>query len=320
VDVRAASPGVGVSLSRVGLAGVERVIRLGADPRSARPFAARFDCFVEPDPARPGAGFEDLVADALRDTLAGGETRVERLAQQVAERARERHDARRAEVAISARFPQRRPAPVSGIPTQDISTIHARAMASERGTRWTVGVSAQGITASPYAQGVLAARAREQLAAGGFSAVEIARILDRVPIATDDQIAVGTVHLGCPEGGAVEVDVAAMLAIVEGAMSSEIFELMKRSDEAAVVERAHRRSRFVGDCVHAMIEGVVERFADAPDATFVAAAHESTETLHRHRVTAERAGLLGDLRRELATGEPVGPRTALRQWLEASGS
>ena len=56
-------------------------------------------------------------------------------------------------------------------------------------------------------------------------------------------------------------------------MSSEIFELMKRSDEAAVVERAHRRPRAVDDCVQAMVAGVVERFADLPDAAFVSAAH-----------------------------------------------
>ena len=42
-------------------------------------------------------------------------------------------------------------------------------------------------------------------------------------------------------------------------MSSEIYELMKRSDEAAVVEKAHRRPRFVEDCVRETIGGVVEQ-------------------------------------------------------------
>ena len=37
---------------------------------------------------------------------------------------------------------------------------------------------------------------------------------------------------------------------------SEIYELMKRSDEVAVVEKAHRRPRFVEDCVREMIRGV----------------------------------------------------------------
>jgi len=317
VDVPAVRP----ALSRVGLTSVEAVLRLGVDERSAQPFAAHIECVVEPHPARTAEAeprFEEVVADVVRDVAVGAPgLRAERLAQEIAERVRAGHGARRADVAIAARFPERRPAPVSGTPTQEISTLHARAVAAERGTRWMLGVSAQGMTAAPHAQRVLAARARERLAADGFSEAQIARVLDAIPVATHDQLGVGTLHLGCPEDRALEFDVAAMLAIVEGAMSSEIFELMKRSDEGAVVERAHRRPRAVDDCVRAMIDGVVERFADAPDSAFVFAGQESTETIHRHHLVAERAGLLGELRRELRTGEPGPRRTSLREWLEA---
>jgi GTP cyclohydrolase I/GTP cyclohydrolase-4 len=320
MDVHAA---VDVSLSRVGLTGVETIIHLGVGERSPQPFCARLECFVELHPTRPRADvprFEELIADALRDVVVGATgMRVERLAREVAERVREHQHVRRAEVSIAARVPERRPAPVSGIPTQELFTLYGRAVASERGTRRMVGVSAQGITTSPYAQGVLLARARERLAADGFSEAQIARVEALIPVATDDQLGVGTLHVGCPEDCALEVDVAALLQIVEGAMSSEIFELLKRSDEAAVVERAHRRPRVVDDCVRAMIAGAVERFAGAPDSTFVSAAYDGTETVHHHHVTAERAGLLGELRRELRTGEPVATHTSLRRWLEAAG-
>jgi GTP cyclohydrolase IV len=260
-----------------------------------------------------------VINDAVRDVVLGTDgIGVELLAQEVAERVRERQHARRAEVTIAARFPELRPAPVSGTPTQEISTLYGRAVASERGTRRMVGVSAQGMTTSPYAQGVLVARATERLTAGGFSEAQIARVLDAVPVATHGQLGVGTLHLGCPEGRALEFDVAVLLDIVEGAMSSEVFEVLKRSDEAAVVERAHRRPRFVEDCVRAMIAGVVERFADVPDDVFVSAAQENIETIHGHHVIAERTGLLGDLRRELATGQAVERQTSMRQWVEAS--
>jgi GTP cyclohydrolase IV len=316
------APPVVPALSRVGLAGVERVVRLGVDERSAQPFAARLECMLEPAPARrgaPGTRFEEDIDDVVREVVVGDAgMRAERLARAIAERVRERTRARRAEVTIAARFPERRPAPVSGTPTQEISTLHARAVAADWGTRWMVGVSAQGMLTSPHAQGVFVSRARERLAADGLSAADIDRVLDHVPVATDDQIGVGTLHVGCPEDCELEPDVAALLAIVEGAMSSEIFELMKRSDEGAVVERAHRRPRAVDDCVRAMIDGVVERLADAPDDAFVFAAQESTETIHRHHVTAERAGLLGELRGELRTGRPVPRPTSMRQWLEGA--
>jgi GTP cyclohydrolase-4 len=317
VDVPAVRP----ALSRVGLAGVEAVVRLGVDERSAQPFAARIDCVVEPAAkAADGAErFETVVAEVVREVVLGtGAIRAERLVREVAERVRERLAAPRVEVTVSARFPERRPAPVSGTPTQEISTLHAAAMASPRGTRRAVGVSAQGLTTAPVAQRAIAADARERLARGGFAEAAVARVLEHVPVATHDQRGFGTLHVGCPEGGTLAFDVPALLAIVEGAMSSEIFELMKRSDEGAVVERAHRRPRAADDCVRAMIAGAVEHLAGAPDEVFVAAAQESFETVHRHNLVAERGGLLGDLRAELADG--AAPRAlTLRGWLDAAG-
>jgi GTP cyclohydrolase IV len=174
MDVHPTSPGFRASLSRVGLTGVETVIGLDVGERPQQAFSAMSECFVELDPTHLSADvprFEELIAGALRDVVVGAAgTRIERLAGEVAERLRQPQHVRRAEVSIAARVPQRRPAPVSGIPTQEFFTLHGRALASERGTRRVVGVSAQGITASPHAQCVLVARARERLAAGGFSA------------------------------------------------------------------------------------------------------------------------------------------------------
>jgi GTP cyclohydrolase I/GTP cyclohydrolase-4 len=74
-------------------------------------------------------------------------------------------------------------------------------------------------------------------------------------------------------------------------MSSEIYELMKRSDEGAVVEKAHRRPRFVEDCVREMIAASIEKLGDLRDDAFVSARQENLETIHQHNVVAERFGL-----------------------------
>ena len=100
-------------------------------------------------------------------------------------------------------------------------------------------------------------------------------------------------------------------------MSSEIYELMKRSDEVAVVEKAHRRPRFVEDCVREMIAGVVERFPQLDGRSFVSARQENLETIHQHNVVAERHGLLAELRSEVETGIPVAHHTSLEGWLDA---
>ena len=160
------------------------------------------------------------------------------------------------------------------------------------------------------------AASRERLQADGFDEDEIERIFEAVPVATHNQRGLGTLHIGVPEGAGTEIEARTLLDIVEGSMSSEIYELMKRSDEGAVVEKAHRRARFVEDCVREMIGGVIERLSDLSDEHFVSARQENLETIHQHNVVAERFGLLGELRHELATGEHAGYHLSMRDWLD----
>jgi GTP cyclohydrolase IV len=251
--------------------------------------------------------------------LGKGSFRAEQVAERIAVEVRERQDALRAEATITARYPEHKPAPVSGIATQEIYSLLGSAVASERGTRRLVGVAAQGMTASPSAQQLVAGHARDRLAAGGFTDEAIARIFEAVPVATHNQRGVGTLHIGLPEDCDTDVDAAELLAIVEASMSSEIYELMKRSDEGTVVEKAHRRPRSVEDCVREAIRGAIERFGELGDDAFVSSRQENHETIHAHHVVAERSGLLGELRRELAAGEPVAHHTTMREWLEATG-
>ena len=103
-------------------------------------------------------------------------------------------------------------------------------------------------------------------------------------------------YVGCPEGCDAELRAETLLRIVEESMSSEIFELMKRSDERAVVEKAHRRPRFVEDCVREMLRGVIAAYPQLDEHAFVLARQENLETIHQHNVVAERYGLLGEIR------------------------
>jgi GTP cyclohydrolase-4 len=322
VDVQAQLPTIGVSLSRVGVTSVEKVIRLRQNG-SEQLFSARFECVVDLGPSQKGAHmsrFEEVVNDAIGEVVLGESTfKAETLAEHIAELVRGRQRARRAEVTVEARFPEHKPAPVSGIQTQELYTLHGAAMASDLGTRRVVGVTAQGITACPCAQELVAGAARERLEAEGFGADEIERILDAVPVATHNQRGLGTLLIGCTELCDDEIDAAVLLQIVEHSMSSEIYELMKRSDEGHVVEKAHRRPRFVEDCVREMIGGVVEAFPSLDDRAFVSARQVNLETIHQHNVVAERFGTLGEVRRELRTGEPTPLHTSRRAWLDGAG-
>jgi GTP cyclohydrolase-4 len=320
-DVQASAPAIHVSLSRVGVTNVEKVTRIG--PRGAEQhYYVKLDCFVELGPKQNGAHmsrFEEVVNDVIGEVVLGeGGFKAEQLAQRIAVEVRERQDALRAEVTIAVRCPEHKPAPVSGIATQEIYTLFGSAVASERGTRRLVGVATQGITACPCAQQLVVGRSRERLAADGFTDDQIASIFEAVPVATHNQRGLGTLHLGLPEECNTEVDAAELLAIVEDSMSSEIYELMKRSDEGVVVEKAARRPRFVEDCVREAIRGAIERFGGLHDDAFVSSRQENLETIHQHNVVAERFGLLGELRRELDAGHHVGHHTSIREWLDAA--
>src|SRR6476659_3525819 len=113
--------------------------------------------------------FEEGVNDAIGEVVLGEATfKVEQLAEQIAQLVRTRQGARRAEVTVEARFPEHKPAPVSGIQTQEIYTLHGSAICTEAGTRRLIGVTAQGMTACPCAQELVAASARERLEEQGF--------------------------------------------------------------------------------------------------------------------------------------------------------
>ncbi len=318
-DVQAREPGVALGLSRVGVSGVEKVVRIRDEL-----FLARLDCYVDLSRDQKGAHmsrFDEVVNEAIGEVLLSeAPFRAETLARHIAELVRARQGAERAEVTIAARYPEHKPAPVSGIQTQEIYTLHGRAVAFEHGTRGTVGVSATGMTACPCAQELVAARARERLAEQDFTAEQIEAILDSVPVATHNQRGLATLHIGCTEECSAEIDAASLLEIAEASMSSEIYELMKGADEVEVVEKAHRRPRFVEDCVREMLAGVVRTFADLDGASFVHARQENLETIHQHNVVAERHGLLCELRAEIDSGVPSAHQTTLEQWLNPQAS
>jgi GTP cyclohydrolase I/GTP cyclohydrolase-4 len=323
LDVQAQQPTLQLSLSRVGVTGVEKVIRLRQNG-AEQLFSARFECVVDLGPDQKGAHmsrFEEVINDAIGEVVLNEPTfKVETLAEHIAGLVRSRQDARRAEVTVEARFPEHKPAPVSGIQTQELYTLHGAAVSSEMGTRRLIGVTAQGMTACPCAQQLVASGSRERLRDEGFDDDEIDRILSAVPVATHNQRGLGTLHIGCTELCDDEIEAATLLAIVENAMSSEIYELMKRADEAAVVEKAHRRPRFVEDGVREMVRGVIESLPGLADAAFVDARQVNLETIHQHNVVAERFGTLKEVRLELQTGKTSPWHTTRREWLDATGT
>src|SRR5829696_3379820 len=204
--------------------------------------------------------FDEAIEESIDKAVLRGSFRAETLAGDIAELVRERQGGRLAEVSLAARYPRLRRAPISGAASQEVSTLLGAASATPKRVRQVVGVEAQGITACPCGQAMATEGAHERLAHEGFDDDEIERVLACVPVVTHNQRGLGTLWVGLPDDpGRSAVEPEALLAIVESSMSSEVYELLKRPDEAHIVEKAHRRPRFVEDCVREMVRMAVER-------------------------------------------------------------
>ena len=314
-DLQASAPEVQLGLSRAGVQGVEKAIRLrwgGAE----KLISAEIDCTVDLDPQQKGvhmSRFPELFEEAIDEVVLEEAFLVEELAEHIARHIVARQAAGRAEVRISARYPLQRRTPVTGLATQEMIALIGIAAASESSVRRIVGVEATGMNACPCAQGLVRGRASERLLEAGFGDADVERILELVPLATHNQRGRGTLYVGTEQ----PVNAEQLAAIVEGSMSSPIYALLKRPDELFVVEHAHLQPRFVEDSVRISLRSVLDRYDELDDADFLLARQLNFETIHSHEVVAERYGTVGELRAELRDGETAARHTELREWLAA---
>jgi MptA/FolE2 family GTP cyclohydrolase len=190
-------------------------------------------------------------------------------------------------------------------------TLCGIAAASEAGTRRAVGVEATGINACPCAQGLVRNRASERLLEAGFESDDIEKILELVPIATHNQRGRQTLFVGTEQ----DLDAEVLVDIAERSMSAPIYDLLKRPDELFVVEHAHLQPRFVEDSVRHALRDALDTLPELDDDDFLLSKQVNFETIHVHDVVAERFGTVGELRGELATGEPSPLQTTLAAWL-----
>jgi GTP cyclohydrolase I/GTP cyclohydrolase-4 len=315
-DLQASEPDVRLGLSRAGVIGASKAIRISYGGVEQQ-IAADIECTVDLDPSQKGvhmSRFPELFEEAIEEVVIGEAFLIEVLAEHIAAHIVERQRALRAHVHISARYPIQRTTPVTGLPTQEMVELIGIAAASARGVRRLVGVEAAGINACPCAQGLVRGRASERLLEAGFDDGDVERILELVPIATHNQRGRGTLYVGTQ----ASVNAEQLVGLVEGSMSAPVYELLKRPDELFVVEHAHLQPRFVEDSVRIALKGVLDSYPALDDSDFVFSRQVNLETIHTHDVLAERFGTVGELRRELEHGGPLEHHTGLDEWLSRS--
>ncbi|HIE30820.1 MAG TPA: GTP cyclohydrolase I FolE2 [Methanosarcinales archaeon] len=304
-DVQASRPSIPINLTRVGVTDVKKLIEIARKGKRPIVLIARFNIFVDLPYDRKGANLSrnfETIDEVLEEAVDAPVYEIEELCGVVARRLLTKHEyASRAEVQMSSEYVVKRETPVTQMRCQGVADIFAEAVATRSdGTilvRKLVGAEVLGMTACPCAQEIMRDRARKELFDLGIPEAAVAQFLSRVPMATHNQRGRGTISIEVHDR--YDVSLEKLIDLIENSMSSTIFELLKRSDEASVVDIAHRNPRFVEDCVRAMARSIVERFSHLPDDSLISIKQINEESIHQHNACAERHATLGELRTEL---------------------
>jgi GTP cyclohydrolase-4 len=312
-DLQESTPPIHVSLSRTGVTGLRRIIRINQKGRDNL-FSAELDLFVDLDSnqmgvhmSRFGTDLEDIIDEIALEESPNIETLARRIAQQVITS----QEAIRSEVHIRAIYPMEKIAPISGKKMQEIYTLIGMAVSDQRNCKHIVGVEADGMTVCPCAQEMVREYAGKQLLKEGFSSEQVEQILRIVPGASHNQRGRGTIMIGSDQ----DISADDLVRIIEASMSSETYDLLKRPDELYVILKSHANPRFVEDVVREMLQNIVEIYSALPDSTFVLAKQINFESIHKHDAFAERYGTLGEIRHEIHGGLHLTRHTMLEEWL-----
>ncbi|MFB6161295.1 MAG: GTP cyclohydrolase MptA [Haloferacaceae archaeon] len=301
-DVQATRPDVSVGLSRVGVTGVEKLVKVARDDRRPLVLMAEFEVFVDLPGGRKGIDMSrnmQVIDETLEAAISRPAFRLEDMCGDVAERLLAKHEyTSTAQVRMEAEYVVHEDAPASGLPSQSTVDVIASATATEDGTREEIGAEVTGMTVCPCSQGMSEARARETLDDLGVDEAVAEEFLDRVPQPGHSQR--GHALLTVTDEGSPDVDLHDVIAIARDAMSARIYNVAKRPDEDHMTYRSHENAKFVEDCVRSMAEDAVTAFSHLPDDAVVRMRQSNDESIHQHNAHAERELAMGTLRDEVA--------------------
>ncbi|MEF8883309.1 MAG: GTP cyclohydrolase MptA [Halapricum sp.] len=300
-DVQATSPDVTVGLNRVGVTGVEKLVKLGRKDKRPIVLMAEFQVFVDLPSWRKGADMSrnmEVIDETLEAAVSEEVYRVENVCGEVAERLLEKHDyTTKAEVRMEAEYVTREETPESNKPTQSTADIIASATATEDGTREEIGARVTGMTVCPCSQGMSVARARQTLRDLNVEEEVVDEFLEKVPQPGHSQR--GHATLTVETDGDPPVDLNELIEVARESMSARIYNLAKRPDEDYMTFQSHSDAKFVEDCVRSMAEGIVDTYPNLDDDAIVTMKQSNDESIHQHNAHAERVATFADLKGEV---------------------
>lgn len=310
-DIHEFIPEVELHLTRVGVSGVKKVIKVNVPNFGAITWIPTIDAYIDLPANKKGVHMSrsnEAITHIIEESIEKPAQRLETLCARIAKQLLEKHDyATRSEVKMDCDYGVYRQTPVSKKRTLEMCKVIARAVAHRRNgemkIRKMIGAEVTGITTCPCAQEVMKQFSKKRLKNKahdlGLTIDQIEKIINLIPTPTHTQRNTGLIMIEIPE----EYDVNAedLIKIIEESMSATTFEVLKRIDEAELIKRAHLSPMFTEDCVRNMLKKIIAKFSYLPDNVVIIVRNISEESVHKHNAIAERITTLGKLRKEIGS-------------------
>lgn len=304
-DTQDDSPNIPISLTRVGVTGVKKLLQLERKDKRPIILVPTFDAFVDLPNNQKGVHMSrspEAISEVMEDVANDKSVEVEIICAEIVNKMMKKHEyAKRVEVSMVTDYMFVKESPVTKNKTQEMAKLIAKAVGvrDDNGNikiRKSIGAEVTGMTVCPCAQESVKESDRNKLLE--FLDEETTeKVLNTVTFASHNQRGVGTLLIEVPEKYIVKGE--DIINMIESSMSSPVCELLKRPDENAVVMSAHKNPVFVEDCVRNMMEKIVNMYGDFPDDTLITARQENYESIHRHNAYAEKVTTMGELKEEL---------------------
>ncbi len=274
-DVQTRLPDIRLSLTRVGVNNVRKLLRIPLPGKKPIVLLATFDCFVDLPSSQKGTHMSrnlEAINEILEEVIRKPAYELEGICGDIAEEVLHRHDyATRCEVSMESKRMLHGAKP-SSIPNQSFVKILAKARAIKgKSTEKEVGAEVRGIIIHVHKG------SKEEL--GAISQRAYASLLVQVP-------------------GGKFINIDHIVEILENSFSAKAYGYLSEREEAEVMSRALKSRRSADGVVKNILREAAKRF-ELPDNAMLEARCVSEESLFSHNSIAERKAKYGDLKREL---------------------
>lgn len=276
-DVQKRLPDIRLSLTRVGVNNVRKLLRIPLPGKKPIVLLANFDCFVDLPPSQKGTHMSrnlEAINEILEEVIRKPAYELEGICRDIAEEVLLRHDyATRCEVSMESKRMLQEASP-SGVPNQNFVKILAKARAVKgKVTEKEVGAEVRGIIIHPHMD------KKNKLGASG-------------------QRAYASLLIQVPDGKFINID--HIVEILEHSFSAKAYGYLSERDEMEVISRAIGDPKSAEGVIKNIMKEAVSRF-DLPDHARLEARCIAEESLFSHNSIAERTATYGDLKREFGS-------------------